>query len=176
MTFELHDIHVWLVDLTIAPEETSSLLSRDECLRAERFQQPIHRKRFVAARSSLRNILSLYTDIPARAITFSYSEHHKPFLAPPAEIEFNLAHSADLAVIAVTKQHPIGIDIEKMAEKNVLALAQRFFNPQETTALQQLTPAEQRSGFYRLWSRKALIKPRRFIIHWRAFSVSLMSV
>jgi 4'-phosphopantetheinyl transferase len=177
---ELNDIHIWLIDLQLTPEEEVSrfaLLSEDEKQRARRFQLAKHQRRFIAARSSLRTILSFYLATPPEAIQFIYSEHHKPFLAPAhhSSIQFNLTHSSDTAVIAVNKQFAVGVDIEKMKPKEMLPLAKRFFSQQEYTALSTLPAQEQITAFYRLWSRKeALIKAvgKGLFIPLSSFSVS----
>lgn len=165
---ELNDIHVWQVDLTATEDNENNqlaVLSPDERMRANRFQFPEHRKRFIAARYYLRSMLSLYTGMPPEKITFAYTEHHKPYLQEPAQsdIQFNIAHSDEMAVFTFTKQHIIGIDIEKMKIKNVVSIAERFFSATEITALKQLAPEAQIIGFYQLWSRKeAIIKAAGF--------------
>ena len=171
---------VWLVDLATQASETTllALLSVEERNRAERFHAALHRQRFIAAHGYLRKILSLYVAIPAEALSFAYTEHHKPYLNIPDQplIQFNLAHSADIALIAITKQHAIGVDIEKIKDKDIMAIAKRFFSPPEITALQQLPVLEQLPAFFRLWTRKeALVKAigKGLSISLSSFSVSI---
>jgi 4'-phosphopantetheinyl transferase len=158
----LDHIHLWQIDLHLSPDEEQTqfaLLSEDEQKRALRFLADKHKKRFIAARSGLRRILSQYLSMPPEAITFSYSEHHKPALAPThqSDLQFNLAHSSDKAVIAITHQHAIGVDIEKMKPKDCLPLAKRFFSPQEYADLLALPKTQQPTAFYCIWSRKEAI-------------------
>lgn len=161
MQLEAHHIHVWSADLTTATESFDymlSILSEDERGRAQRFRFEIHRKRFIIARYTLREILSLYLQMPPQNIQFTYSEHRKPALLNHPDLQFNLAHSHDIAVYALTLQHPVGIDIEKI-EGDKQDLAKRFFSTQEITVLQAKPEPERISSFYRVWARKeALLK------------------
>jgi len=171
-------INVYSLTLAISNEEEAAkrlLLSQDEKKRADRFLSPLHRKRFIAARSSLRTILSTYLNMPPETLTFVYSAHHKPAIAG-SNIQFNLSHSEDLAVIAISAGQMVGIDIEKIIDRDIEGIAQRFFSPKENTELERLSPEDRMEGFYRLWSRKeALIKAigKGLSIPLSHFSVSL---
>lgn len=164
MQIEVNEIHIWAADLTLsAPQlkHSIALLSPDECERANRFHFPIHRQRFIAARSMLRTLISLYTAVKPEDVIFSYNENKKPFLEAPQynQLQFNLSHSDNMAVYAFTVKHAVGIDIEKMEEDYNQNVAQRFFSQTEKDALLQLPKSERMAGFYRIWARKeALIK------------------
>ena len=180
MRLEPNQIHVWHADLVISPEKEttqSALLSTDELERAKRFHAPVHRMRFIAARSILRQILGLYLGVAPQEITFSYAEHNKPYLLKPAKtgLQFNLAHSYDMAVYAFTLTQLIGVDIEKIKDYYEPAVAKRFFSRQENTELMSLPPDEQTAGFYRIWARKeAIVKAvgKGLSIPLSSFSVS----
>jgi 4'-phosphopantetheinyl transferase len=181
MKLEHNEIHIWSADLgiTTAQEEALlALLSPDEHERAERFKYLQHRMRFIAARGSLRQILSNYLDLPPKEIIFAYGEHHKPYLTA-SPIQFNLAHSGDMAVYAITLNHPIGIDIEKIQNNYNPDIAKRFFNPQEYAALLALPEHKRILGFYCLWARKeAIIKAtgRGISMGLATFNVSVNDV
>lgn len=159
-----HEIQVWTVELSLTPEQENdqlALLSEDEKARAQRFHFPIHKTRFIATRSLLRRLLAGYLDQAAETIVFASNEHKKPHLAGdnPLHVQFNISHSSNVAVLAFTTQHPLGIDIEKIGDKDNLDLAQRFFSKQEHQALSDLPPTARRTAFYRLWAHKeAIIK------------------
>lgn len=162
-TIDAHSIHLWRVvlkDLVAQEKELLSLLSPDEVQRAERFRFDIHRLRYLTARAMLRKILSLYTGIAAEKIIFSYGQRGKPYLRDnPLNLQFNLSHSEDMAVYALTRQDEIGVDIEKISASYKEGVAERFFSKQEYLQLTQLSKQDQIVGFYRLWSRKeAVIK------------------
>lgn len=185
MRLEPNEIHVWSSDLTIPPKQAEkklALLSSNECERAKRFRFPIHGRRFIAARSTLRHILSLYLNISPNEIEFGYAEHKKPYLHIPnlpipnnPRLQFNLAHSHDIAIYAFTLSYAVGIDIEKIKETYDPAVAERFFSPHEFKDLMKLPSKDRITTFYRIWSRKeAVIKAvgKGLSIPLSTFSVS----
>ena len=164
-------VHVWRIRLDPPGDQADAweLLSDEERQRATRLMQERHRRRFVVAHSALRRILAGYTARQARELEFTTGEHGKPALATAAgesrrAVEFNLSHSADLALVAVARERPVGVDLERWErEMDHLALARRFFSPVERASLGAL--AERRDdlvdGFFAAWSRKeAYLKAR----------------
>jgi 4'-phosphopantetheinyl transferase len=165
MQLSTNEIHVWSTNLTTlsAKEQAEKIafLSPDETERVARFRFPIHKQRFIAFRYLLRQILSLYVKTLPQEIQFAYTPYKKPYLLNPSHspFQFNLAHSDDMAIYAITLNYDVGIDIEKMRPTYNQLVAQRFFNEKENHLLMQLPTKEKMAGFYRVWSRKeALIK------------------
>lgn len=164
-------VHVWRVRLDPSAEldESWELLSNDEQRRADRLIQEHHRRRFVAAHGALRRILAGYTASHARELEFHRGPHGKPTLATAhgrsrPELEFNLSHSADLALVAVARERPVGVDLERWKpEMDHLALANRFFSPSERASLRSLAGRgdDLVYGFFAAWTRKeAYLKAR----------------
>jgi 4'-phosphopantetheinyl transferase len=159
-------LHVWVASLAPAPDrlrELSAVLAPDELDRAARFRFDVHRNRFIAGRGILRLLLARYLDAEAASLGFTYSSHGKPSLAGSARhalLQFNLAHSGDLALLAVTRVGPIGVDVEEIREvKEVDDLVARFFSVRESALFQGLPAAEKPAAFFNLWTRKeALLK------------------
>ena len=176
MHIQKNTIHIWSADIKISDENEQHLrqiLSTDENLAANKFKFPIHRKRYIAARSILRRILSDYVQQDPEKIVFKYSEKKKPYLN--SKIQFNVSHSEDLVVYAFTLEHPIGIDIEYMDADLHLDIAKRFFSKKENQLLQSLSDELRIEYFYRIWARKeALIKAtgKGFTIPISTFSVN----
>lgn len=161
------EVHVWRTSLDRPPEEVETfrrLLSADEIHRAERLVFPEHRRRFIVARGSLRSILARYLAVAPAAIRFEYGAHGKPQLDTSHELahplHFNLAHSGELALFAVTGLGAIGIDVEKIRPDYPSAkIAGRYFSAGEIEALGKLAPQEYAGAFFRCWTRKeAFIK------------------
>lgn len=154
-----NNIDVWRVQLNpehIVVDRCRRLLSSDELERADRFHFDVHRDRFTICRAALRMILSRYLDQQPTDINFIYGEHQKPGLHTSFQrIEFNVAHSDDLAVIAFSQNNVLGIDVEYM-RKNVdyLELASRFFATSESATLARVVPRLRRQTFYNGWTRK----------------------
>ena len=158
------EVHIWSANLTAERSEEEAaclLLSPDECKRANRFRFDKHRRRFILARSYLRQILSIYTNIAPGQLQFVYSKLGKPSLAlsEQTHLEFNLAHSEELAVFAIRLDYPIGIDLEKIQQPEPQGIAERFFSLEENSLLSKLSGEEKTHAFYSIWSRKeAIIK------------------
>lgn len=96
-------------------EKLRKALSPDEQARAERFCFPRDRRRFIASRGILREILSFYLKREPARLKFSYSRFGKPSLGPGdsgESIYFNLSHSNGLALYAVSRFLEIGVDLE----------------------------------------------------------------
>jgi len=153
------EVHVWRVPLAPAQAELGRLrrlLAPAETARAARFHFPRDRNRFIAARGRLRTVLAWYLRIPPGEVRFGYGARGKPFLVGPnEELEFNAADSADLALFAVARRRPVGVDVEftrrPVDEEQIAA---RFFSPREVAALRSLPAPERRLAFFNCWTRK----------------------
>jgi 4'-phosphopantetheinyl transferase len=161
-------VAVWSLDLRLPSSAIESFLrtmSSDELSRAERLSDPGNRNRYIIAHGALRMILSDYTHVDPRHLTFVTGRHGKPSLARtehgPA-VRYNLSHSGDMAAIAVAIGHEVGIDIERIASpRAILSDAAQFLSGREITALQSLPKAEQTRAFFTCWTRKeAYLKGR----------------
>ncbi|MBW4563931.1 MAG: 4'-phosphopantetheinyl transferase superfamily protein [Mojavia pulchra JT2-VF2] len=155
------EVHIWRINLD-QPEaklqDLAAILSNDELARAQRFYFPEHRQRFIAGRGSLRTILSLYLSIAPKLVKFDYEPRGKPFLADQCAesgLSFNLSHSQNLALCAVSFDRQIGIDLEYIREISDLeSLAQRFFLPTEYEMVRSLPANQKQKVFFRYWTCK----------------------
>ena len=95
-------------------EPRTVILSAEEEARAARFKFEKDRVRWTRARSSLRAVLAIYTRSDPAQLVLTYGEHGKPSLNGFGELEFNLSHAGEYALIAVSQRVPVGIDIERM--------------------------------------------------------------
>jgi len=128
-----------------------------ELARAARFRTPELAERYLKSHAALRDILSRHTDAP---LDFALHEHGKPYLPLAPHIRFNLSHSHDMALVAVTLDREIGVDIERLRPLPRFAeLAERFFPPSEPR------PSDE-ADFFRLWTRiEAVLKARGVGLH-----------
>jgi 4'-phosphopantetheinyl transferase len=149
------EVHVWTVQLR--PDESAlahleKLLSQAELSRADRFHFSKDRQAHIAAHASLRLILASYLNRNPLEIVFTEGLNGKP--AVPG-IQFNLSHSAGLAIVAVTRDRELGVDVEHVdSERADLRVAQRFFSPSEFSVLQALPTEHQAEAFFNCWTRK----------------------
>src|SRR6266498_6151578 len=99
-----NEVHVWRAGLELPPSQVKRLigiLTDDEVDRANRFSFEIDRQRFIAARGTLRSILSHYVSIDPGHLRFNYNQCGKPFLDPEFSsylLNFNLSHSGSMAL------------------------------------------------------------------------------
>src|SRR5262249_21906290 len=92
------------------------------------------------------------------AIEFSYGPRGKPSLAGRFEsnsLGFNLSHSGERALLAVSRGGRLGADIEETRPiDDHTKIAERFFSAGEKTVMRALPPNESLEGFYRCWTCK----------------------
>jgi 4'-phosphopantetheinyl transferase len=161
-------VHIWKVRLDGAaiPGSEESVLSSDETARANRFHFEKDRARFIRCRSALRRLLGEYLALPAPAIRFKYLTNGKPQVDAeqnPRSLQFNVSHSAELALIAVGAiggEKQLGVDIEKIrGDVDTNLLSERFFLSLEREGLRWLPEHLRVPGFFACWTRKeALLK------------------
>ena len=153
------------------------VLSKDERVKADRFKFDLHRKRYIIGRGVLRMLLGRYLDCPPQSLDFKYTEYGKPYLEHGVDLNFNISHSGDRAVLAFTRDSEMGVDIEKCKSNfDHLEIAQNFFSPDEIRTLEALPEVERAAGFYRCWTRKeSFIKAKGSGLSFSltSFSVSL---
>lgn len=104
----------------------------------------------MACRTALRHILSRYLrNTSPHDVSFGAGARGKPCLHPhPGGIRFNVAHTADLGLVAVSSGAEVGVDVE-MASRPVHRAAARLA-PREVRALQGAPP----HVFLETWTRK----------------------
>jgi 4'-phosphopantetheinyl transferase len=158
------EVHVVRGMLDVGPlevEQLGALLSEDERERAGRFVFERDRRRFTVARGLLRVVLGRYLDAPPGLLRFGTGPHGKPFLLDGG-VQFNVSHSGERALIAVSPRREVGIDIElHRPDVEFLALARHSFSASERRGLEALPAAEVAAAFYRCWARKeSFIKAR----------------
>ncbi|HYC70108.1 MAG TPA: 4'-phosphopantetheinyl transferase superfamily protein [Opitutaceae bacterium] len=163
-TLGFEDVHlwcVWLDDPAIDHGAIEGVLSPDELVRARGLYHEEDRRRFAAARLTLRRVLAAYLGGDPAGITFRYGQYNKPSLAlslGEGGLQFNLSHSHALCLLAVTRGRPVGVDVEEVRDLPDLYLIEdRLFAPDELGA-QQARPAEERRlEFFRRWTQREAI-------------------
>ncbi len=167
-TLERDAVHVWRIELNQPPTVLAALrstLAPDELARADKFYFQRDRDHFVVARGALRAILARYLGVGPRGPQFSYGPQGKPALLPEwgaGALRFNLSHSHELALCAVTSDREVGIDVEQIvADRAEPGIAEHFFSQREVAALRALPPEQWNQAFFNCWTRKeAYIKAR----------------
>lgn len=157
------EVHIWSANLDLPPDldVLTKLLSPDERSRAASFHFAEHRRRFVAGRAILRAVLAGYLGVRPEAIAFAYGEWGKPGLRERVPLHFNLSHSENHFLLAISGR-AVGVDIERLnAEIDFPGVAAQFFNLDEQAALVAVTGAERLRRFYRIWTKKEAVMKAR---------------
>ncbi|WP_233840280.1 4'-phosphopantetheinyl transferase superfamily protein [Dyella sp. 2HG41-7] len=111
-------------------------------------------------REPLRALLGAYLGLSADAVAFVEGEHGRPELAEPwnRHLQFNWSHSGDIALVALARGIVPGIDVERLRPRaHAMEIAERFFHPDETSALTALDDAQRDQGFLQLWTGKEAV-------------------
>jgi 4'-phosphopantetheinyl transferase len=155
------DVHVWLLDL----DQPDWLIGRlwetldgQERARAARFVFSTDRAHYTAAHGLVRHVLAGYLGIPPADVIYGYGRHGKPYVVTadaPAAPRFNMSHSANVCLCAVTLDREVGVDIERIrVDRDYRGIADRYFSPAERAAILALPVERLVPAFYDCWTRK----------------------
>jgi len=152
-----HQVDIWRVALNLpvdSIERFSLSLSADETQRAGRFHFPAHRHRYILTHGALRDILARYLRCGPNQLRFSANPYGKPALLEQT-LEFNLSHSADFALVAVSGAEQVGIDIEQIRQGiSSHVIARQYFSKREVADLEQVPIEKRVAAFFTCWTRK----------------------
>jgi 4'-phosphopantetheinyl transferase len=161
------EVHCWTVRLDVASEESARLfatLTSDERSRCARLRFERDQRRFIVAHGVLREILGRYLGTDPGQLRFISNAFGKPALSPEfgSRLKFNLSHSADLALIAVTADADIGVDVENIQpQSDYIEIARCFFSAAEVDHLNTLPSYLRAQAFFSHWTKKeAYVKAR----------------
>lgn len=160
------NIDIWLCELKKLSnniDEFYSVLSEDEQEHTEKLKIEDKRQQYIITRGSLRKYLGLLTETDPAVFKFKYLKHGKPVLEESsqyADISFNVSHSNDIALIAISRKRNIGIDVEIINhETDHQALVTRFFSKAEQSEFNNCSASTKAKAFCACWTRKeAFIK------------------
>ncbi len=155
------EVHVWGAWLGRAQADYAAglgTLCEEERARAAQFHFDGDRKSFVARRSLLRAILGHYLKVGPAQVSLAYEEWGKPRLAGPggrATLHFNFSHSRNLALCAVGRIAPLGVDVEKMRPMPEMAeIGAAFCSARENAQIHAAPPEKKLEVFFSIWTRK----------------------
>ncbi|MDH5642206.1 MAG: 4'-phosphopantetheinyl transferase superfamily protein, partial [Nitrospira sp.] len=158
-----HEIHVWGFVLDISESEltvATQFLSDDEQERIHRLSSDRHRRHRIAAHAGLRLLLGRYSETLSGQLVIQKTPAGKPFLQNRPSVRFNLTHSHGRALIAITKDREVGIDLEKVRpDVDVVRLAQRFLSAQDQLFIERGDQNRRHERFLKAWvAREAVFK------------------
>jgi 4'-phosphopantetheinyl transferase len=151
-------VHAWWRELADAHEVDPTmavLLSDAERARAARFGTPLLRARYVTGRATLRLLLGRWLGIDAARVPIARGRRGRPFVDAGGAPDFNVSHTRDAAVIALSTTRVIGVDLERVDRAvDAARLARKFLAPSERDAMITLEADAARRRFLRLWTCK----------------------
>lgn len=158
------EAHAWAVRLVLDEAAWQALwatLSTEERERAKEFRFDEPRRKFVAARGTLRTLLGKYLNEPPDKIEITLDDRGKPRLGieyATTNVQFNLSHSGDLALIVMATGCEVGIDVEQVRDVSKLEqIARRYFHPAEVEAILSTATDARNDAFLRCWTMKEAV-------------------
>jgi len=159
-------VHVWRAYFQpplVSDREFLECVSKEELERAQRFIRQFDRDRYIFSHGLLRSLLSAYVDCAPQQIVIEAKQYHKPFLVgrdSSKDIRFNLSHSEDIVLVAVTSGAEVGIDVEYMRRiPDALQIVNSTFSIDERRFLNSLPLEDFEEGFFTCWtSKEAFLK------------------
>ena len=148
--------------LDSSPEDLQAqqtVLSAAERARAQRFFFDRDRRRFIAARARLRELLGERLGVRPEAVELAYGRNGKPYLARGGW-HFSVSHCGEMALFALSRASEVGVDVEALRPVRAAdAIAAQFFSAREREAYAALAASDRLLGFLRCWTRhEALAK------------------
>jgi 4'-phosphopantetheinyl transferase len=180
---EIHVWRVPLSQPQDLVDRLEHLLDPEERERAARFHFAKDRIRYTIAHGALRTILGEYLKLPPDLLCFRRGRFGKPYLSVPAEgaaaepkenraagrrelgeaspalsppgLQFNLSHSRDFAVIAVSSLRRVGVDVDTIHAVGELdSIVNRYFSAEEKRFLSSTGSREHLRTLLTLWCRR----------------------
>jgi phosphopantetheinyl transferase len=104
------------------------------------------------ARYALSEILA----VPPDSLAFTYGVRGKPALRDYPNTHFNVSHSGNFVVCAVSSA-PVGIDVETLPRqgRDFMKIAERYFDGEELSYVKgRVLSGERAAAFAELWTKK----------------------
>ena len=162
-SIETGELHLWLAPVQHDEawlEDVAEGLRGDDLMRFRSLSVRSTRNRFLTSRWLLRTLLGQYLNATPSDIAFKFGAHGKPLLRDDASLHFNISHSRNYSLLAFSREHALGIDIEERSrEVSEHRLAMRYFSEPERELMETFDKTKQ--GFLEIWTRKeAILKAR----------------
>jgi 4'-phosphopantetheinyl transferase len=131
-----------------------------------RYKVDLKKSEFLIGRVLAKSVLSKYLGIRPESIYFIKNNNGKLFLADHLRyktgefLQFNIAHSHNMVVCAITLENEIGVDVEKVSGP-ILDIAERFFAVGELEYIAKCESEGRSRTAYKIWTLKeAFIKAK----------------
>lgn len=164
MTLQSREVDVWLIGFQMSPAEFASaraVLAPEETTKLGRFMFERKRREFVTSRAGLRSLLARYCGVRPPDVSFAYGHFGKPYLLHDYDYRFNISHSYDKLLIAVSRFNEIGVDIERKPIQWPEAIARHIRGERVQSGFTWLSEVSRDVDLGETWVRKeAYLKAR----------------
>jgi 4'-phosphopantetheinyl transferase len=162
--FRSHEIHIWSSTFTGNYKDISHfefVLSEDEIEKAADFISIPIQKKWIISRGILRNLLSMYLNLRPTSVEIFYGLYGKPQVSNDFSLYFNVSHSNDYIIIALSHSVEVGIDIEfidpTLKVENLVSGI--LHSPEEIDFWRGVSQQDRLESFYKLWvCKEAFLK------------------
>ncbi|BCY18924.1 phosphopantetheine-protein transferase [Leptolinea sp. HRD-7] len=152
-------IDVWYTRMDeYSPSSFDQFLSSDEKAKAMKIRDAVKSRFAIISRGILRVLLGRYLSISPVDVSIETREKGKPMLSPGLlnRVAFNVSHSQGVLAIAISKNNPVGIDIEKKdLQTNPQQASRLVFSPEEKSYLEKR--GNLLNDFFGIWTIKESI-------------------
>ncbi|MDH3412409.1 MAG: 4'-phosphopantetheinyl transferase superfamily protein [Gammaproteobacteria bacterium] len=157
-------VEVWRISTSLSDEEVeafNAVLSPEQRARSERIRVVEKRRQYIITQGLTRILLARVLDAEPNALEFVRGPKGKPYLSgafADAGVQFNMTHTSHMALIAVTLNREVGVDIERIRDNLQWdKLARRYFSPLEYRDFSSLPQSVRLGAFFTLWTRKEAV-------------------
>jgi 4'-phosphopantetheinyl transferase len=149
---------LWWCVLRATPAQVRSwtdVLSAAEQTRANRFGSPLLRTRYLTGRTALRCVLANRLGLQPAQVPIVRGVRGRPRLDRHDQLDFNVSHTDDVALIGLTDSGRIGVDVERCDRTiNVQGISRKFLTGNERASLAAMDADTARRTVLTLWTCK----------------------
>jgi 4'-phosphopantetheinyl transferase len=152
----MFDMTIYIAKLSdFALEPMVCHLSVDERSRMQRFRKTADIQRYILAHFLKRYVLSEYLKIPLLDLSFTTNDYGKPFCEAKNAPYFNLSHSGNWVVLAVSEVSEVGVDIEFPRDIDIKGVMKKISSDEQFECYTSVEPSK--ITFLCTWTQKEAI-------------------
>jgi 4'-phosphopantetheinyl transferase len=163
LPIDVNQAHLWRVNPESIKDDGVlrsfvTMLSNEERERQRKFIFEKDRHLYLVAHAFVRFCLSRYADVEPERWIFRKNRYGKPFIDNSIyglPLQFNLSHTHGYITCAITVQHQVGVDVERIEwDESKMGIAERYFSNVEYDDLRSLPHNIQAKRFFHYWTLK----------------------
>jgi 4'-phosphopantetheinyl transferase len=142
---------------TLVNSDLNEILSNQEKEQSATFLDPSELRHYIARRCFQRLFLAeiLGTNVAPDKLDLIHRRDSQPRCSNAPDLNLSFSSSGTTAIACASTHYSIGIDIERFRTvENVIALAKRYFTPEEAADLAKMRQSEQNRAFLHYWTAK----------------------